>query len=213
KDLVDLDESLVTHFGLAHTRWATHGEPNALNSHPQRSDKNNGHHKDEVPDKNSHNRTDSSNAINSNGDCVAVEYYFASDASAIIEHTNKVLYMEDSDIAVVKGGNFDAFMQKEIFEQPESIFNTMRGRICFDTNKGDRTTRQILEELTELPVMVELASDFLDRNTPVFRDDVCFFISQSEGILAGELKHGPLALIDKHMPVIMIIMRDGCYTK
>ena len=40
-------------------------------------------------------------------------------------------------------------------------------------------TRQILEELTELPVMVELASDFLDRNTPVFRDDVCFFISQS----------------------------------
>ena len=40
-------------------------------------------------------------------------------------------------------------------------------------------TRQLLEELTELPVMVELASDFLDRNTPVFRDDVCFFISQS----------------------------------
>jgi len=33
--------------------------------------------------------------------------------------------------------------------------------------------------LTELPVMVDLASDFLDRNTPVFRDDVCFFISQS----------------------------------
>jgi len=40
-------------------------------------------------------------------------------------------------------------------------------------------TRQLLEELTELPVMVELASDFLDRNTPIFRDDVCFFISQS----------------------------------
>lgn len=40
-------------------------------------------------------------------------------------------------------------------------------------------TRQIMEELTELPVMVELASDFLDRNTPIFRDDICFFISQS----------------------------------
>lgn len=40
-------------------------------------------------------------------------------------------------------------------------------------------TRQLLEELTELPVMVELASDFLDRYTPVFRDDVCFFLSQS----------------------------------
>lgn len=35
----------------------------------------------------------------------------------------------------------------------------------------------------------------------------------SEGILAGELKHGPLALVDKDMPVIMIIMRDGCYIK
>lgn len=35
----------------------------------------------------------------------------------------------------------------------------------------------------------------------------------SEGILAGELKHGPLALIDYHMPVIMVIMRDNCYTK
>ncbi len=40
-------------------------------------------------------------------------------------------------------------------------------------------TRQLLEELTELPVMVELASDFLDRATPIFRDDVCIFISQS----------------------------------
>ena len=40
-------------------------------------------------------------------------------------------------------------------------------------------TRQLLEELSEVPVMVELASDFLDRRTPIFRDDVCFFISQS----------------------------------
>ena len=36
-----------------------------------------------------------------------------------------------------------------------------------------------MEEQTELPVVVELASDFLDRQTPIFRDDVCFFISQS----------------------------------
>ena len=40
-------------------------------------------------------------------------------------------------------------------------------------------TRQLIEELTELPVMVELSSDFLDREVPVFRDDVCLFISQS----------------------------------
>ncbi|KAH0950936.1 hypothetical protein HN011_003254 [Eciton burchellii] len=169
-----------------------------------------------------------------------VEYFFASDASAIIEHTNRVIFLEDDDVAAVKEGalsihrlrrcmddphareittlkmeiqqimkgNYDYFMQKEIFEQPESVVNTMRGRLNFQDNSvtlggikdyipeikrcrrlmliGCGTsyhsaiaTRQLLEELTELPVMVELASDFLDRNTPVFRDDVCFFISQS----------------------------------
>ncbi|XP_060647784.1 glutamine--fructose-6-phosphate aminotransferase [isomerizing] 2-like isoform X2 [Drosophila nasuta] len=169
-----------------------------------------------------------------------VEYFFASDASAVIEHTNRVIYLEDDDVAAVRDGtlsihrlkkslddphareittlkmeiqqimkgNFDYFMQKEIFEQPESVVNTMRGRVRFDSNSivlggikdyipeikrcrrlmliGCGTsyhsavaTRQLLEELTELPVMVELASDFLDRNTPIFRDDVCFFISQS----------------------------------
>jgi len=105
-------------------------------------------------------------------------------------------------------GNYSSFMQKEIFEQPESVVNTMRGRVNFENETvvlggikdyipeirrcrrllliGCGTsyhsaiaTRQLLEELTELPVMVDLASDFLDRNTPIFRDDVCFFISQS----------------------------------
>ncbi|XP_042200382.1 glutamine--fructose-6-phosphate aminotransferase [isomerizing] 1 isoform X1 [Callorhinchus milii] len=170
----------------------------------------------------------------------AVEYYFASDASAVIEHTNRVIFLEDDDVAaVVDGhlsihrikrragdhparaiqtlqlelqqimkGNFSSFMQKEIFEQPESVLNSMRGRVNFDdyavilgglqdhikeilrcrrliliacgtSYHAGVATRQVLEELTELPVMVELASDFLDRNTPVFRDDVCFFISQS----------------------------------
>ncbi|XP_061386328.1 glutamine--fructose-6-phosphate aminotransferase [isomerizing] 2-like isoform X6 [Musca vetustissima] len=169
-----------------------------------------------------------------------VEYFFASDASAVIEHTNRVIYLEDDDVAAVRDGglsihrlkkstddphareittlkmeiqqimkgNYDYFMLKEIFEQPESVVNTMRGRVRFDTNTivlggikdyipeikrcrrlmliGCGTsyhsavaTRQLLEELTELPVMIELASDFLDRNTPIFRDDVCFFISQS----------------------------------
>uniref|UniRef100_A0A1B6D431 glutamine--fructose-6-phosphate transaminase (isomerizing) n=1 Tax=Clastoptera arizonana TaxID=38151 RepID=A0A1B6D431_9HEMI len=169
-----------------------------------------------------------------------VEYFFASDASAVIEHTNRVIFLEDDDVAAVKEGalsihrlrrslddphgreittlkmeiqqimkgNYSSFMQKEIFEQQESVINTMRGRLNFENNTvilggikdyipeirrcrrlmliGCGTsyhsavaTRQLLEELTELPVMVELASDFLDRNTPVFRDDVCFFISQS----------------------------------
>merc|ERR1719315_593696 len=168
----------------------------------------------------------------------AVEYFFASDASAIIEHTNRVIFLEDDDVASVKlgvlsihrnnkegdlareittlkmeiqqvmKGNFSSFMQKEIFEQPESVVNTMRGRINFEQEKvtlggikafvpeirrcrrllmiacgtsyhSAVASRQLLEELTELPVMIDLASDFLDRSTPIFRDDVCFFISQS----------------------------------
>jgi len=172
----------------------------------------------------------------------AVEYFFASDASAIIEHTNRVIFLEDSDVAAVKGGvltihnldedmvketggarevtvlkmeiqeimkgSFTSFMQKEIFEQPESVVNTMRGRIDFEKESvrlggiadfvpeihrcrrllliacgtsyhSAIACRQLLEELTELPVMMDLASDFLDRSTPIFRDDACFFISQS----------------------------------
>uniref|UniRef100_A0A5S6Q3K2 glutamine--fructose-6-phosphate transaminase (isomerizing) n=1 Tax=Trichuris muris TaxID=70415 RepID=A0A5S6Q3K2_TRIMR len=172
------------------------------------------------------------------------EYFIASDASAVIEHTKQVIFLEDYDVASIEDGkltihhmkrldevdhgakeirevqllnmeiqqlmkgNYRTFMQKEIFEQPESIFNTMRGRVNFETNKvvlggikdflpeirrcrrlimlacgtsyhSAVAGRQIVEELTELPVMVELASDFLDRQTPIFRDDVCFFISQS----------------------------------
>ncbi|CAG0880898.1 unnamed protein product [Cyprideis torosa] len=174
------------------------------------------------------------------GDSPEVEYFFASDASAIIEHTNRVIFLEDDDVAYVQEGtlsihrarraiddshareittlkmeiqqimkgNFDHFMQKEIFEQPDSVMTTMRGRVnfqnltitlggikdyipeirrcrrllliaCGTSYHSAIATRQLLEELTELPVMVDLASDFLDRNTPIFRDDVCFFISQS----------------------------------
>jgi len=169
-----------------------------------------------------------------------IEYFVASDASAVIEHTKRVLYLEDDDIAHIADGElhihrlrrndslsstrsietlemelaeimkgqFDHFMQKEIYEQPESVVNTMRGRVNFDSQSvklgglsaflstirrcrrivfiacgtsfhSSLATRAIFEELTEIPVSVELASDFLDRKTPIFRDDVCVFVSQS----------------------------------
>ncbi|KAG0272552.1 glutamine--fructose-6-phosphate transaminase (isomerizing), partial [Linnemannia gamsii] len=48
---------------------------------------------------------------------------------------------------------------------------------CGTSYHSALATRAIFEELTEIPVSTELASDFLDRKTPIFRDDVCVFIS------------------------------------
>ncbi|KAK5191327.1 glutamine--fructose-6-phosphate transaminase (isomerizing), partial [Cryomyces antarcticus] len=105
-------------------------------------------------------------------------------------------------------GKFDHFMQKEIFEQPESVVNAMRGRLdvankkvmlgglrqyigtirrcrrlifiaCGTSYHSCMAVRGAFEELTEIPISVELASDFLDRQAPVFRDDTCVFVSQS----------------------------------
>ena len=105
-------------------------------------------------------------------------------------------------------GNYNHFMQKEIFEQPESLVNSMRGRVNFENHtislggfnlnkhvlRNARrlifiacgtslhsclAVRPLFDELSRVPVCVENASDFLDRLPPVFRDDVCFFVSQS----------------------------------
>ncbi|CCH62738.1 hypothetical protein TBLA_0I00790 [Henningerozyma blattae CBS 6284] len=112
------------------------------------------------------------------------------------------------ELAQIMKGPYKHFMQKEIYEQPESTYNTMRGRLDFDNNlvnlgglqqfiptirRARRlimiacgtsyhsclATRAIFEEFSDLPVSIELASDFLDRKCPVFRDDVCVFVSQS----------------------------------
>jgi len=168
------------------------------------------------------------------------EFFLSSDPSAIVEHTKKVMYLEDDDIAHIHEGSlnihrlkkadgssnvraiqtlelelqeimkgkFDHFMQKEIFEQPESVVNTMRGRLdsvnktvtlgglrsyistirrcrriifiaCGTSYHSCMAVRGVFEELAEIPISVELASDFLDRQAPVFRDDTCVFVSQS----------------------------------
>ncbi|CAO3653886.1 unnamed protein product [Mucor hiemalis] len=188
------------------------------------------------------NRSQSRAFLSEDGMPQPIEYFLASDASAIVEHTKRVLYMEDDDIAHIADGelhihrvrrskedntpatrsiqtleielaeimkgSFDHFMQKEIYEQPESVVNTMRGRVNFENHEvtlgGLRgfthiirrarriifiacgtsfhsclATRSIFEELNQIGTQAELASDFLDRGSPIFRDDVCVFVSQS----------------------------------
>ncbi|KAL1981179.1 hypothetical protein VTN96DRAFT_2980 [Rasamsonia emersonii] len=192
------------------------------------------------PDKSLLHRSQSRAFLSDDGVPQPAEFFLSSDPSAIVEHTKKVLYLEDDDIAHIHDGQlnihrltkddgtsnvraiqtielelqeimkgkFDHFMQKEIFEQPESVVNTMRGRLDVENKKvtlgGLRqyistirrcrriifiacgtsyhscmAVRGIFEELTEIPISVELASDFLDRQAPVFRDDTCVFVSQS----------------------------------
>ena len=203
-----------------------------------------------APDKSLLHRSQSRAFMTDDGMPMPTEFFLSSDPSAIVEHTKKVMYLEDDDIAHIHEGSlnihrlkkadgssnvraiqtlelelqeimkgkFDHFMQKEIFEQPESVVNTMRGRLDSDNRKvtlgGLRSyistirrcrriifiacgtsyhscmaVRGIFEELAEIPIAVELASDFLDRQAPVFRDDTCVFVSQS-----GETADSLLAL-------------------
>ncbi|CAK7204967.1 glutamine--fructose-6-phosphate transaminase (isomerizing) [Sporothrix eucalyptigena] len=192
------------------------------------------------PDKSLLHRSQSRAFMTDDGMPMPTEFFLSSDPSAIIEHTKKVMYLEDDDIAHIHEGSlnihrlkkadgssnvrtiqtlelelqeimkgkFEHFMQKEIFEQPESVVNTMRGRLDIENKKVTlgglrsyistiRRCRRIIfiacgtsyhscmavrgafEELAEIPIAVELASDFLDRQAPVFRDDTCVFVSQS----------------------------------
>ncbi|KAF2750011.1 glutamine-fructose-6-phosphate t [Sporormia fimetaria CBS 119925] len=193
------------------------------------------------PDKSLLHRSQSRAFLSEDGLPMPTEFFLSSDPSSIVEHTKKVLYLEDDDIAHIHEGSlnihrmnkddgnvsnvrtiqtleiqlqeimkgrFDHFMQKEIFEQPESVVNAMRGRLdpvnktvtlgglrsyittirrcrrlifiaCGTSYHSCMAVRGIFEELTEIPISVELASDFLDRKAPVFRDDTCVFVSQS----------------------------------
>jgi glutamine---fructose-6-phosphate transaminase (isomerizing) len=165
------------------------------------------------------------------------EYFLGSDAACIVEHTRNVVYLNDGEVVVIRPdgyevrnldnqelkkevheiewdleeiekSGYDHFMLKEIMEQPDSIANTMRGRIHLDTNtvqlgglidvmdKLQNAKRIIIcacgtswhaglvgeyliEDLARIPVEVEYASEFRYRN-PILRDgDVVLVISQS----------------------------------
>lgn len=168
----------------------------------------------------------------------ADEFFIASDATPIVEYTKNVVYLEDEEIAFIERGKelkiktiknktktpyvqelelqlealekggYDHFMLKEIYEQPRSIKDSMRGRISAENaivNLGGITEYEqkfinakriifvacgtswhaglvgeyLFEDLARIPVEVEYASEFRYRNPIVYEDDVIIAISQS----------------------------------
>lgn len=165
------------------------------------------------------------------------EHFLASDASPIVEYTKEVVYINDYEIAIVRPdelilknlgnerqtpfitqldldlasiekGGFDHFMLKEIFEQPQTIFDCLRGRLDVEngtikmagiekylheiTNAGriiiiacgtswhaGLVAEYMIEELCRIPVEVEYASEFRYRNPVINKGDVIIAISQS----------------------------------
>jgi len=165
------------------------------------------------------------------------EHFLASDASPIIEYTKKVVYVNDYELAIVKPnelvlknlgnekitpfvqkldielaaiekGGFDHFMLKEIFEQPNSVFDCLRGRLdatagtitmagvenymdqlknakrfiivaCGTSWHAGLVAEYVFEELCRIPVEVEYASEFRYRNPVINKDDVIIAVSQS----------------------------------
>ncbi|MFY9463045.1 MAG: glutamine--fructose-6-phosphate transaminase (isomerizing) [Candidatus Sungiibacteriota bacterium] len=165
------------------------------------------------------------------------EYIVASDASAVLKHTSQVVYLDDGEMAVLtpdehhvydarrnrqtkqvheiewsleqaQKGGYTHFMEKEIFEQPEAIENSIRGRLipnegmaklgglsaaadtlrnakrvliaaCGTAYLAGRIGEYMLEEYAGIPTEIDIASEFRYRK-PVFREgDVLLAISQS----------------------------------
>ena len=165
------------------------------------------------------------------------EFFIASDATPIIEYTNEVVYVNDYEIVVIRDGQLEIrsredvsqtpyiqklemeldsiekggyphFMLKEIFEQPRSILDSMRGRLELEAGHlnmgGIRAYEQkfinaqriiivacgtswhaglvaeyLIEDLARVPVEVEYASEFRYRNPIITERDIVIAISQS----------------------------------
>ena len=165
------------------------------------------------------------------------ENFLASDVSAIVTHTRDAVYLNDFDIVAVererfdissldgvsgehavskvefsaedtKKGDYPHYMLKEIFEQPNSVRDAMRGRLSLEESTarlgglemGAAQLRQVerivltgcgtalhaamvgeygIEQLANIPTEVEFASEFRHRNTPMIENTLVFAISQS----------------------------------
>lgn len=166
------------------------------------------------------------------------EFFVASDATPIIEYTQNVIYLDDEEVAImhredgliirnldnvmirpeihelemqieaIEKGGFDHFMLKEIFEQPNSILDSIRGRMsvqrgeikmsgiddhwdrwenakriviiaCGTSWHAGLVAEYLFEDFARIPVEVEYASEFRYRNPVIRPDDVVIAISQS----------------------------------
>ena len=165
------------------------------------------------------------------------EHFLASDAQPLVGYTDKIVYLADHQVAVLQAdslqvshrdagivshdirvldvesnqvelGNYDHYMLKEIFEQPESLRNTMRGRLseddatavfgglnltptdllkvkrivftaCGTSWHSALVGEYLLEDIAQLPVEVEYASELRYRNPPLDENALIFAITQS----------------------------------